>query len=161
MLVAELGGGASPHYCRKYGNGVNVDIRPMDTVDIVADFEKPLPLGSEEYELVYSCFAIEHISWRKIPQFISEAYRILKPNGRAIIITANLLEQAKLLVSKATWNLNDLCMIFGDLDYPENSHKSSMSPELATRLFEEAGFRTVSVHPLPTCATDMIIEAIK
>lgn len=133
----------------------------METVDIVCDFERLLPLASNEYDMVYSAFCVEHVSWRRISQVISEIYRILKPKGKAIIITANLLEQAKVLVNKAAWDLNDLCMIFGDLDYPENSHKSSMSPELAARLFKEAGFQIVNISPLPTCQTDMVIEVIK
>ena len=157
----ELGGGACPQFSKKLGNGINLDIRAGENVDMVANFEEPLPLPSNEYDFVLSKFVLEHVSWRKISQFISEIYRILKPNGKAIIITANLLEQAKVLVNKSAWDLNDLCMIFGNWDYPENSHKSSMSPELAVRLFKEAGFGKVEVKPLPNCATDMIIEAIK
>lgn len=159
--IVELGGGANPLYSKAKGNGINVDCRSLLTVDVVADFEKRLPLSDNEYGYVYSSYCIEHISWRNLKQFISEIYRILKPNGKALIITANLLAQAKVLVSKENWDLNDLCMIFGDLNYPENSHKSSMSPELATRLFKEAGFRNVMVYQHPNCVTDMIIEAVK
>lgn len=138
-----------------------MDCRKLPSVDIVADFEKPLPLPSNEYDMVYASYVIEHVSWRNLKQFISEIFRILKPDGKAEIVTANLLEQAKVLVSKSKWELNDLCMIFGDLNYAENSHKSSMSPELAVKLFREAGFNKVEVQPLPQCATDMIIKAYK
>ena len=158
--VIELGGGNCPVYSRKLGNGLNLDCRVGENVDIVTDFEKPLPLPDNEYDLVYSSYAIEHVSWHNLQQFIREIHRILAPRGKALIITANLLEQAKVLVNKEKWELNDLCMVFGNLDYPENSHKSSMSPELATRLFREAGFSRVIVYAHP-CPTDMIIEAIK
>lgn len=159
--VVELGGGNSPHYSRKLGNGINVDKRPSEYVDIVADFEEPLPLSSDEFDEVYSAYVFEHISWRKVSQFISEIHRILKMGGKAIIVTANLLEQARVLVNKSIWDLNDLCMIFGGLDYPENSHKSSMSPELAVRLFKDAGFTSVTILPLKGCMTDMVIHANK
>jgi len=161
MKVCELGGGEKPQFSRKLGNGINVDVRPGENVDVVANFEEPLPLPSDEFDMIVSAFALEHISWRKVSQFISEMYRILKMQGRAIIVTANLLEQARLLVNKFEWDLNDLCMVFGDLDYPENSHKSSMSPELAVRLFTDAGFSTVSIVSLERCMTDMQIQAEK
>lgn len=130
-------------------------------MDIVADLEKPLPLPNDEYDMVYSQFAIEHISWRNLKQFIGEVHRILNQGGRAVIVTANLMEQARVLVQKQEWDINDLCMVFGDQNYPENTHRSSMSPELARRLFKEAGFSTVNIVPLPNCQTDMVIEAYK
>ena len=154
MKAVELGGGNNPVY------RPNCDVRSLPNVDMVVDFEKPIPLPSDEYDFVYSSYVIEHVSWRNLPQFVKEIYRILKVGGIAQIITANLLEQAKVLVNKEKWSLNDLCMVFGDLDYPENSHKSSMSPEMATRLFNEAGFRSVIVYAHP-CPTDMILEAVK
>jgi len=156
-----LGGGNCPAYSRKLGTGINVDVRAGENVDVVANFEEPLPLPSGEFRLVFSRFVLEHVSWRKLPQFISEIYRILKVGGKAIIITANLLEQAKVLVHKNVWDWNELCMVFGDQDYSENSHKSSLSPELAVRLFKSAGFGTVIVTSLQKCVTDMQIEVWK
>lgn len=155
MKVVELGGGENPRY------RPNVDIRRLPTVDVIADFEKPLPLPSDEFDLVYSAYTIEHISWRRVKQFISEIYRILKPGGRAEIITANLLEQCRLIANSREWDEKFSCMIFGDQDYPENVHKCGFSPEYAARLFREAGFSRVEVKPHPNCSTDMIIIAYK
>ena len=153
--VVELGGGNSPRF------HPNLDCRKLDNVDIVADFEKPLPLLSDEYEIVLSKFVIEHIGWRYVKQFVQELYRILKPNGQAIIITANLLEQAKVIVSKQVWDGNESNLIFGGQDHEGNYHKNGMSPEYAIRLFKEVGFGKVEVTPLPNCATDMVIKGVK
>jgi ubiquinone/menaquinone biosynthesis C-methylase UbiE len=161
MSIVELGGGDKPRYCRKYGNGVNVDVRSMETVDIICDFEKPLPLPDCEYDLVYSAFVLEHVSWRNSKQFVKEIYRILRPNGRALIITANLLEQCKVVANSQVWDENFSCMIFGNQDYGENSHRCGFSPEYAVKLFKEAGFGKVEVESLPNCATDMVIRCIK
>jgi len=161
MSVVELGGGSSPRYCRKYGNGINLDVRLMETVDVVTDFEKPLPLSSAEYDMVYSAYCIEHVSWRSIRNLIREIYRVLKANGKAVIVTANLLEQCKVVANSQVWDENFSCMIFGDQNYGENSHKCGLSPEYAVKLFKEAGFTTVDVAPLPQCRTDMVIQAIK
>ncbi|MCJ7631165.1 methyltransferase domain-containing protein [Candidatus Bathyarchaeota archaeon] len=161
FTVIEIGGGDKPTYCRKYGNGTNLDVRPMETVDIVCDFEKPLPLPSNEYDMVYSAYCVEHVSWRNIRNLISEIYRVLKANGKAVIITANLLEQCKVVANSQVWDENFSCMIFGNLDYADNSHKCGFSPEYAVKLFKEAGFATVNVNPLPQCQTDLTIQAIK
>jgi predicted SAM-dependent methyltransferase len=155
--LIELGGGNRPLI------RPNVDIRPGPTVDIVADLGKPLPLESETYDGVYSQYALEHISWREVRGFLKETYRVLRPGGRAVFVTANLLEQAKRLVQRDEegWEDTDVCMVFGDLDYPENSHKCGFSPEFAFRLFREAGFQDVLIVPHGEFKTDMIVEAKK
>ena len=155
MKIIELGGGNFPQF------HPNIDCRKVDNVDIVADFEKLLPLPSDEYDLVVSKFVIEHISWRNVRQFVQEIHRILKLNGQAILITANLLEQAKQIASKPMWDGSESNLIFGGQDHEGNFHKCGFSPEYAIRLFKEAGFGKVEVAPLPDCATDMIVRAIK
>jgi len=163
LKAIELGGGSSPQY------HPNVDVRPNPSVDIVADFNKlPLPLPDDEYELVYSKYCMEHISWRVVADFIKEMYRICAPGGRVQVITANLEAQAKFIVEHPErWELDGspqgghACMVFGDLDYPENSHKSGFSPAYAKLLFERAGFTDVKVTPVGEFQTDMLIEAAK
>ena len=159
--VIELGGGQHPKL------HPNVDCRNGEGVDIVADLEKSLPLPSNEYEYVYSAFAIEHLSWRAVKGFIAEIYRILKAGGQVMVIAPNLLEQCRKIVCRPVdennndWDENFSCMIFGDQNYSENTHKNGMSPRYAKKLFEEAGFAKVSVSPYPNCETDMVILAIK
>lgn len=161
MIACELGGGSNPNFCRAKGNGINVDCRLVENVDIVADFEKPLPLSSGEFDLVFSQFAIEHISWRKVPVFINEIARILKPNGRAVIITADLRAQCLYILAKPVWTFAEVETIFGSQDYESNCHKSSMSQELARQLFLDAGFRVVDVTQVGICCTDMLINCQK
>lgn len=153
--VIELGGGDRPVV------RPNVDMRPLPTVDIVANLEEPLPIENEQFDGVFSMYAIEHLNRRRVRGFISEVHRILKPNGVAIIVTANLLEQMKLLLSKQEWEDADIGTIFGDQDYPENTHKNGFSPAYAIKLFSEAGFREVTIYEHPDCKTDMILEARK
>jgi len=151
----ELGGGNNPRI------RPNVDKRAGPNVDIVADFEKPLPLPSDEYSYVFSMYAIEHISWRNVTQFIQELYRISATPGMVEIFTANLLEQCKVVAESKEWDMNFSTMLFGDQDYPDNTHRVGFSPDYITKLFLKAGFTKVEVIPLPTCKTDMIIRAYK
>ena len=118
-------------------------------------------MNSESFDGVYCCYALEHISWRKVKGFVGEVHRILKPGGLAVFITANLLEQARILVEKETWAEGDICMIFGDQDYPENSHYNGFSPKYAKDFFSEQGFYSTRVIAHPATITDMIIEARK
>jgi predicted SAM-dependent methyltransferase len=156
--IIELGGGNNPQF------HPNVDSRAGLNVDIVADFNKPLDMiESDKYDIVYSRYSIEHISWRNVKQFIKEIYRIAAPLGLVFIQTANLYEQCKRAVeeeSKGNWEMVS-CMIFGDLDYPENSHKCGFSPSYMTKLFQEVGFLSISVTPLDGCPTDLILQAQK
>lgn len=160
MSIIELGGGTNPRY------RPNADIQWAKEVDIICDFNHPLPIYPMSYDGVYSQFLIEHLSWRKVRGFISEIYRILKPGGVAVLIAANLLEQARKLVETEEWDDGLVCMIFGDQNYPQfpdaNAHHCGFSPEYAKRVFKEAGFFKVEVFPLSEeVKTDMIIEAHK
>lgn len=138
-----------------------MDSRILPTVDIVANLEEPLPLLSSEYDLVLAKYVIEHLSWRKVDGFILEVARIVKTGGKAVIVTANLLEQAKVLVSKAEWDGSESNLIFGGQDHEANYHKCGFSPAYLGKLFREAGFSIVTVYPLPGCVTDMILEGTK
>lgn len=158
--IIELGGGDNPVF------RPNVDIRPGPTVDLVADLNNPLPLPDKAYNGVFSSYNLEHMSWRKVRSYIKECCRILAPGGSAVFITANLLEQAKFILSKEEWTDNEVCCIFGDQNYlgddwRANSHCCGFSPEFAIRLFREAGFDNVLIIPHGSLGTDMIIEAGK
>lgn len=154
--LIELGGGANPTL------RPNMDFRPGPTVDIVGDLSQPLPFEAASFDGVLCTYALEHISWRKVKEFIAEVYRILRNGGKAVFITANLREQAKRLVNTEEWTDNEVCMIFGDQDYlPGNMHLTGFSEQSAIRLFREAGFSQVMVMPHPNTITDMIIEVTK
>lgn len=156
--VIELGGGELPVF------RPNVDYRHGPATDFTADFNEPLPITSDEWDGVFCKFALEHISWRKVRGFIAEVYRILKPGGTAVLITANLLEQARKFVEVGdSGELEDrwIGMIFGDQDYVENLHRCGFSPAFAAKLFREAGFQRVNILPFGELKTDMIIEATK
>lgn len=153
--IVELGGGGNPSF------RPNLDFRAGPTVDIVGDLSAPLPIADQAFDCVFSRYAFEHVSWRTIKSLLAETYRIMKPGGHLVLILPNLLEQARVLVNKVEWEENDLCMLFGDQDYAGNFHCNGFSPEYASRLLAEAGFRNVIVIPLPGCKTDMIVEARK
>ena len=153
--VIELGGGDKPYF------RPNLDVRPGEMVDIVADFNKPLPIQDSQYDGVFSSYCIEHISWRKVRAFIADVYRILRPSGKAVFITANTKRQMEWVLFQDEWNDDCSSIIFGDQNYEENTHRNSLSPVHAIRLFREAGFENVIILPHGALGTDMIIEVTK
>lgn len=157
--IIEIGGGNNPQF------RPNLDIRSGPTVDIIADLNKKFPLDDCSYDGVYSAYLLEHISWRKVKEFIREVNRILKPGGIAFLITANLQQQCKVLATKQDWTESDICMLFGDQNYDDmwqaNAHYCGFSPKSAIEIFTNEGFVDILVRPHPNCETDMIIIAKK
>lgn len=159
--VLECGGGNVPLF------RPNCDVRAGDNIDIVADFNKPLPFKDGEWNGVFCKFALEHVSWRSVRSFIKEIYRILAPGGQAVFITANLLEQARMIVDAPHLADDHVGMIFGDNDYTENSHRTGFSPQSAGQIFKEVGFDRVITSVWPAVINgkpwkgDMVIEVRK
>lgn len=153
--IIEIGGGRNPFF------RPNLDVRAEPEVDIVADINETLPLDSDSFDGVFCRYALEHISWRKIKDFIGEIHRILAPGKTAYFVTANLLEQARVLTELDEFEDKYVCMVFGDNDYPENTHRCGFSPEFAGRLFQEQGFEKVIIMKHPDWRGDMMIEATK
>jgi predicted SAM-dependent methyltransferase len=158
--VLELGGGAAPMF------HPNVDVRPCfdanghPTVDFTADFEKPLPITSDEWDGVLAKYVVEHLSWRSVARFIAEVHRITRPGGIAVFITANGEAQMRWALAQ-DWDERVSQCLCGDQDYPENTHRVFFNPPWFARLCRAAGFSSVIVVPFGITGTDMIIEARK
>jgi predicted SAM-dependent methyltransferase len=153
--IIELGGGTVPMF------RPNLDVRAAENVDIVANFEEPLPIEDGEYDGVFSKFCIEHISWRRVKKFLEESYRILSDNGKAVFITANTERQMEWVLEHDEWDKDCSCIIFGDQDYPDNTHRNSLNPRHAIKICREVGFKHIIVIPWGDLGTDMLIEAYK
>ena len=160
--IVELGGGSTPLRIEDLTT-FNVDIRPLPEVDQVRDLEEDFSdLG--KFDGLLASYIAEHISWRKIKKFFKSCYNVLKDGGVAVFIVPNTYEQIKLILEKGEdeISLEDSCFLFGDQDYPENTHKTFFSKPLITKLLKEVGFNRVVIydHPNPK-ARDMIVEAYR
>ena len=157
----ELGGGDRPQL------RPNWDARPGPNVDLVVDFEKPLPSPDNEWDGIFSHFALEHISWPNVLKFLAEVFRILKPGAKAAFAVPNTEAQLKWIQEHPEgWDGKppfESCseVLFGSQDYGENSHKSFWSPAVAGNLFSRVGFTSVVTRPYGERATDLFIEAQK
>lgn len=157
MRTIELGGGNNPQYRPNY------DIRNLQNVDMVIDLNYPIPVPDNSYDLIYSRYFVEHVSYKNVDNLLREMYRILVPAGNIVIITANLFEQAKVLVNTSQWNQKLISMIFGDQNYNENAHQCGFSPEYIIRILTNIGFKNIKIEPIYTEVgpTDMTVLAQK
>lgn len=165
--VLEIGGGNRPLF------HPNLDTRKLPEVDNVHNLNMiPWPLEDNAYDGVLGIYILEHLSWRSIEKAIGEIYRTLKPEGKAVFLVPNTLEQCRKIVGRKEWDKGFSCLLFGDQDYGENAHACAFSPDYAKQLFEEAGFKIKVLDPMPDVAygtsilypaysTDLIIEAYK
>lgn len=165
--VVELGGGANPMLQPNVDCRACYDAQGRPTVDIQADFNEPLPLGDKDFDGVLCRYALEHVSWRRVRPFLAEVFRILRPGGKAIFLVPNTEAQLRWIQEHPEgWDGKDFFdsasgVLFGDNDYPENTHRAFFSEGIARSLFQEAGFSPVEIQPYGERHTDMIIQAIR
>lgn len=160
--VIELGGGSNPQFQPNVDTRWCRDLEGRPTVAFTADFDRPLPIKSEEWDVVFCRYAIEHISWRNVDQFVSEILRILKPGGQVFIVTANAEAQMRWALAQTDWAFDRISQCLGgDQDHPDNTHKVFFNPISIERLFSCGGFEGVLVLKHGELGTDMIVEARK
>lgn len=120
---------------------VNVDIRPLKGVDVVADVMK-LPFADGELDGVASRNLIEHFSRFEIVDLIKEWSRVIKVGGFIQFETVDMGRTMTKWKDIPEENLMDC--IFGAQTYPENFHKMLMTEEILIRLFKEVGMHPYS-----------------
>lgn len=159
--ILEVGGGDSPLF------RPNLDMRKLPTVDYVCNLEENWPIENESFDGIFGKFVIEHISWRRMPNFISECFRVLKPGGVVMMISPNTLEQCKEITKLNHIGIEENSLLFGGQEERGwNEHKAAFSPLYAIEIFQKAGFEKVDTEPWPGqiwtgAKTDMIIKAYK
>jgi predicted SAM-dependent methyltransferase len=160
--------------CLNLGSGttnidgcLNLDVRQLPNVDFIVDLEKSdLPFPDNFFATIYAIDVIEHITYRKVKQLIKELYRVLNKGGRLVVRTPDTELIAKYVLDRRFPGVHgDLFetmswYIYGEQDYPENTHKSAFAKETLKQLLEGAGFIVVSMYN-ETGHPNIYAEAIK
>ncbi len=124
----DLGCGTKPYYdfiapCAAQYIGVDWgNTLHTQTMDVVADLNKPLPIPSEDADSIVCFQTLEHLC--EPQQLLNEAYRILKPNG-SILLTVPFF-----------WSLHE-----EPYDYFRYTKYGLQY------MFEKAGFKDISITP--------------
>lgn len=78
MIKLDIGSGRNP----EPGNYKRLDTDPQFNPDFLCDIEKePIPIEDGQVEEIVINHCLEHISWRKHPEILTEFHRILCPSG--------------------------------------------------------------------------------
>ena len=134
------------------------------------DLDVGLPFADASFDLVFSNQVIEHVA--DTDRFVSEALRVLRPGGTAVIATENMSSWhniGALVLGWQAFSLTNVTQQAAGIGNPLSNLRSSTEPLTGTgwqhrrifsyrglrELFEVHGFSDVTVHavgyyPLPT-----------
>lgn len=122
---------------------INIDIRKLPGVDIVADAKK-LPFKNAEIGGIASRNIIEHFDRFEIKEVIKEWNRVIKKGGFVSFETVDMGTAMDVWRDIPRENLLD-CM-YGAQTYPENFHKMLITEDIMDELFKEVKMKKVKVE---------------
>lgn len=127
-------------------NFLNIDIRPIKGIDLVADICHLDFIPDDCIKRIYACHVLEHISHQENISVLREWYRILQPGGELIISVPdfNKLIHVYNKTGHTVWNIKSPLM--GEQDYPEDTHYSVYNKAYLDQILKFVGF--VSVREL-------------
>lgn len=118
-------------------NYLNVDIRDLPNIDVVADASK-LPFKDGEHDGIETRNLVEHFGRHEIKDVLKEWARVLKVGGYVDIETVDMGLTMSLWRTIPTDNLMDAAL--GAQTYPENFHKMLFTKDIMIDYLKEAGF---------------------
>lgn len=125
---------------------VRLDIDERHSPHIVASMTDLGDIG--QYDAIYTCHALEHLSPFDVEKALSEFLRVLKTDGYALILVPDL-EDVKptnevMYISEAG-PITGLDMYYGCarmlVDRPYMAHRTGFVKETMLQALEQAGFR--------------------
>lgn len=132
---------------------VNIDIRPLPGIDVVADVRR-LPLADGVAEEIVASDVIEHIPPADIPLTVREWRRVLREGGRLFIRTPDFYRIFRVAVSRQLPPDVVFLLVFGDQSSEQGGpefggHRFGTTVEGWQALLSTAGFRNIVVRPHP------------
>jgi len=123
---------------------IGVDIRPGPAVQLSLDISKPLPLENDSIEVILANDVLEHLQRNEVEPTLRELYRVLEHKGRLKVKSPNIRVLAFALASGALDDREFERKMYGDQDYPENTHKCGFTQESLAFLLVGTGFTIIS-----------------
>lgn len=127
---------------------VKMDVYPFSNADVIHDMEKiPYPFQSESFDVIRSHHSLEHCSFPRVQEILSECFRLLKPNGYLKIEVPCLESAIKAFLTlpeEKRWNSVAMEYIFGNQNKTQlgnQQHKSGFTIRILQDLVEAAGFK--------------------
>lgn len=137
----DISGGDAP-----YGHGfVNVDIRKLSSVDLVAD-ARLLPIRTGTIDEIFSCGTVEHFNLNDARRVLAEMHRVLRPGGKLVIGIPDLEAICRAYSSGDMdfYLLNQY--LYGAQNNPYDLHRSAFNFAKLKELLEAVGFVSIQRH---------------
>jgi len=149
---------------------INIDVRKEANPDIIVDIEKcSLPFKDETFDYILAKDVVEHVSWRKTQELLKEFAGVLKKGGKIYIqvpdfeaivkMWLNQEEKFKKFMGDVLDSIKLSFWIFGNQDYPENTHKACFIAKDLKVMLERAGFEVEYIKN--DGSTNLMCEAVK
>lgn len=145
---------------------VNLDIQPLNDVDIVWDLENmPYPFDDGDVGEIFCEEVLEHLKFRNIPNIVKEWHRILKVGGRLHIQVPAIDKMCEMFTNKEICD----CVLhkpksFNDArgkDYcPKCKGKAKVHPDRWMFAFTGAGKNRFDFH-LAVFTKEMLYNLLK
>lgn len=144
LLHVGCGGEKLPYWMEDCEE-TRLDIEERSNPDIVADMTDMGEIG--EYDLLYTCHALEHLYPHDVKKALKEFLRVLKVGGTAIVIVPNI-ENVKptkdVLYESAAGPVCGMDVLYGMASLieqcPYMAHKTGFTEQLLIDELKEAGF---------------------
>ncbi len=130
----------------------NIDILPLDTVDIVDDSMKLYKFKNNFAERIYASHILEHCDHHRVWLVLNRWYEVLKPGGEIRISVPDIEKIMELYVkNKGIIESRDgdawLEFIFGGQKNRYDYHKTGFTESRLTRLLDSTGFVNIDKYP--------------
>jgi predicted SAM-dependent methyltransferase len=144
--ILDIGPGEAGKMKTQEGTVVTVDIRDGLGVDYRCDFRK-MPFANEEFDIVHSSQALEHIPRRDVSDTLDEWIRVLKKDGELRLAVPNLEWACKRILAGdvgtmvAKPEVSALDVLYAQQQYAEDFHMNGWTPKTLEKALRDKGFK--------------------
>lgn len=136
---------------------INIDLIPAPHVHYVRSISNLKPFRDNSVDLIYASHCIETFSPLKIPDILSEWYRVLKPGGIVRIAVPDFDKIIELYLA-ANRNIEVIRpFLMGEQNHKLSIHMSIFNRQSLSCLLKQAGFINIQEwHPGSSAITNML-----
>ena len=128
-----------------YDDYINVDLRPLTNVDVVAKADD-LPFKKDSIGELYSAHLVEHIPDEHMKDYVMPYwYSLIKPGGIIRVVCPNwiaIIDRFKKGEIEYSFFRE---LTFGSQEYQENVHRTMYTVESIKTLLKSCGFKDIEV----------------
>ena len=121
---------------------VNVDIRPLEGVDLVSDISDLHDIKENSVDLIYISHVLEHLDRYTVSKAMKRWYILLKSGGILRIAVPDFTAIAKLYLDGVNLT-NFIGLLYGGQDYEHNFHHYVWDYKNLESDLHQAGFKNV------------------